>query len=213
MTPAYATLFNPSAAAGLAIARLRETANLLTAEGIRGKDPSFEEWVTIVDIDRVLPETPSPGRLAPLLRAAGRVATCAAVLIDASSDSLKTGNQQSLETAAAFARASCVLTQTLASRQLNLPSDFANLFSGLDAQRWSRWLRSVHADISLSLREHLAELMVADWTEDSQMRSIRADSDGSAVIAMLSNDPMLHSSSWDVESLAERLAAGIEVSL
>ena len=112
MTPAFATLFEPALAASLSIARLRETAIQLQAEGMRGKELRTDEWVTIVNIGRVLPETPPPGRMAPLLRAAARVAQRAADLLD--KDSLTTGDYQSLETAADWVRAAHVMLSSYA---------------------------------------------------------------------------------------------------
>ena len=209
MTPAYATLFNPSAASGLAAARLRETATLLAAEGMRGKDMTLDEWVTIVDIDRVLPETPSPGRMSPLLRAASRVATRAAQILDRTlaGNPLTTGERQSLDAAVAFALSACRLAR---ARAMVMSGEmFDPLFTRIDAMRWSRWLYQAHADIYLLSREYVA----SSWSQDSGVAAIRLDSDGRAVIAATTTDPLLYADTWDVESLAERLAAGVEVAL
>lgn len=268
MTPAYATLFNPPVAASLAVARLRETALLLTAEGMRGKDLTLDEWVTIVEIDRVLPETPPPGRMAPLLRASGRVATRAAHILERAlaGNPLTTGEWQSLDTAAAFAQSACRLARARARSTLDVPPidvsawltmlqtartalsdamqsqidpedveaieqaddgirdiaayldsppnpDYTRLFGGADAMRWSRWLYQAHADIYLTRREFLSTADTLGWGHDSGISPIRLDSDGRSVVDITINDPMLYADTWDVQRLAERLAAGVEVAL
>lgn len=263
MTPAFATLFEPASAANLAISRLRETAIQLQAEGVRGKELRTDEWVTIVNIGRVLPETPPPGRLAPLLRAAARVAQRAADLLG--KDVLTTGDHQSLETAADWARAAHVMLSSHAKwngGDLNVPGidewlgmlqrskiavldalvgdmdpddiayiestdpakieaasvldnlppmNFSDLFTLVDAQRWSRLMWRVHADIRLSLRER--DIVMPEWTMDSRTQPIRCDTDGMAAIDELALDPLLYAEQWDLLRLAERLAAGVEVVL
>lgn len=207
MTPAFATLFEPASAASLAIARLRETAIQLQTEGMRGKELRTDEWVTIVNIGRVLPETPPPGRMAPLLRAASRVTHRAADLL--SKDVLTTGDHQSLETAADWARAAYVLLLSLSANQYDVA--FAGLFSRVDAQKWSGLSRDAHADIRLSLRER--DIVMPEWTIDSRAQPIRCDTDGMAAIDELALDPLLYAEQWDLPRLAERLAAGVEVVL
>lgn len=207
MTPAFATLFEPASAARLAIARLRETAILLQTEGMRGKELRTDEWVTIVNIGRVLPESPSPGRLAPLLRAAARVAQRAADLLN--KDVLTTGDHQSLETAADWSRAAYVLLLSFSASQDD--AGFAGLFSRIDAQKWSGLLRDAHADIRLSLRGR--DITAPEWTTDSRTQPIRCDTDGMAAIDELALDPLLYAEQWDLPRLAERLAAGVEVVL
>ena len=207
MTPAFATLFEPASAASLAIARLRETAIQLQAEGMRGKELRTDEWVTIVNIGRVLPETPPPGRMAPLLRAAARVAQRAADLL--SKDSLTTGDYQSLETAADWSKAAHTLLVGQAKSQDG--SDFSGLFSRIDAQKWSGLLRDTHADIRLSLRDR--DIVMPKWSVDSRNQLIRCDTDGLAAIDELALDPLLYAEEWNLPRLAERLAAGVEVVL
>lgn len=266
--PAYAALFNPGSAAGQAVSRLRETAILLAAEGMRGKDLTLDEWVTIVDIDRVLPETPPPGRMAPLLRAAGRVASRSAEILARAlaGKPLTTGEWHSLDTAAAFAQSACRLTRARARSSLAVPPidmsawltmlqtaraalpeamesqldpddvaaieqadddiqaiaayldnppdpEFKPLFSAVDAMRWSRWLYQVHADIHLTRREFLSTADTLNWGQDSRITPIALDSDGRAVVGITFADPSLYADTWDVDALAERLAAGVEVML
>ena len=105
--PALATLFNPSTAASAAVQRLRDSAVELDRDGMRGKELATDQWVTIVQIERVLPETPPPGRLAPLLRAAARVANRAALILETGVQgrTLTTGERQALLTAAEWSRA------------------------------------------------------------------------------------------------------------
>lgn len=211
--PAFASLFNPGSAAGQAVARLRETATQLQAEGMRGKDLTLDEWVTIVDIDRVLPETPPPGRMAPLLRASGRVASRAAEILARAlaGNPLTTGEWHSLDTAAAFAQSACRLTRARAAGLSGVA--FADLFMRIDAMRWSRWLYQVHADIDLTRREFLSTTDVITWGQDSRVTPIAMDSDGRAAVGITATDPLLYADTWGVESLAERLAAGTEVIL
>lgn len=265
--PAYAALFNPGAAAGQAVARLREIAVSLSAEGQRGKDPSFDEWVTIVDIDRAQPDTPPPGRIAPLLRASGRVTSRAAQILDKAlaGNPLTTGEWQSLDTAVAVIRSARDLIRAWAKKVIDPdvdtdawlamlhtangalsdamsgmldsgdvtaiadaeddiadiahdlenppPAAFTPLFTRIDAMRWSRWLSQAHADIHLTRREFLADAETLNWGVDSRIAPIALDSDGRAVIDITNVDPALYASTWDVESLAERLAAGVEVAL
>lgn len=211
--PAFAALFNPASAAGQAVTRLRETAVLLSTEGMRGKDLSLDEWVTIVEIDRVLPETPPPGRMAPLLRASGRVATRAAHILERAlaGNPLTTGEWQSLDTAATFAQSACRLARARAG---SLSGEaFEPLFMRIDAMRWSRWLYQAHADIYLTRREFLSTADTLNWGQDSRVTPIALDSDGRAVVGITTADPRLYADAWDVESLAERLAAGVEVML
>lgn len=267
--PALATLLNPPTAASAAVQRLRESAVELDRDGMRGKDLLTDQWVTIVNIGRVLPETPPPGRMAPLLRAAARVANRAALILEAGvqGQTLTTGERQALLTAADWSRAArtvmaaharwsgtdldvpgidawldmllrsrSALTDAMsgnldpddldsiestdpakieAARVLDNPPPptFHVLFTRIDAQRWARLLARVHADIHLSQREFLRDTDTLDWGADSARSPIRVDTDGRAAIDALALNPLLYAENWDVFALAERLAAGVEVSL
>lgn len=209
--PAFATLFNPPKAATEAVARLKESALALMAEGMIGKDLRMSEWITIVDVGRVLPETPSPGRLAPLLRASARVATRSAEILQRgiTGEPLTTGERQALVTASRWARAARTLLRQGATIE---GPEFDPLFTRINRQRWARLLDMIYCDIALTMREHLRVAEI-DWTDNSHFAPIRCDSDGSSAIDHLGLDPQLYGASWDIEVLAERLAAGVEVQL
>lgn len=214
--PALATLFNPSTAASAAVQRLRASAVELDMDGMRGKELATDQWVTIVNIGRVLPETPPPGRMAPLLRAAARVANRAALILETGvqGQTLTTGERQALLTAAEWSRAARTVMAAHARWSNDAePLAFSPLFSRIDAQRWARLLARVHADIHLSQREFLRDTDTLDWGADSARAPIRVDTDGRAAIDHLALDPLLYGEQWDVFALAERLAAGVEVAL
>lgn len=210
--PALATLSNPASAAVQAVARLQETAASLTLEGSRGQDPDLASWLTIVQVQRIPLDNPPVGRIAPMLRVAGRVALRAASILDAgvAGDTDAVG-MTALFNAAAFARAGRALCWALATRAADLQSEYDALFVRIDAMCWAVLMRRLYADTLLTQREFLSELSPIDWQVPHKTLPIRFDSDGEAVVSMLSGDFLLHQTSWDVYGLAERLAAGTEV--
>lgn len=213
MNPALATLEDPASAQSAAITRLQETATALADESARTDDQRSNRWNTLIGGHHAKTLIPPVGRMRAWLQTATRIANRSVLLLQKAANGTDLTNAEisGLATAARAARAGRSLYFVLAERAGAIVPNQSPTFVRIDAMRLARLHQRLYSDIDLTRREFVAPGPFTDWRNTS-LAPIRADSDGQQAMQQCQRDVLLYSQFLDVFSVAERLAAGIEVS-